>query len=65
MRLRQCSLVTDCRLDNAHAAVTTGAMNIQEASALGGYNSPANFSTAFKRRFGITPRSVLRTNNGG
>ncbi|WP_245209271.1 helix-turn-helix domain-containing protein [Rhizobium sullae] len=40
-------------------------MNIQEASALAGYNSPANFSTAFKRRFGVAPRSVLRTNRGG
>ncbi|WP_280523741.1 helix-turn-helix domain-containing protein [Rhizobium sullae] len=63
--MRQCGLITDCRLDNAHAALTTGAMNIQEASALAGYSSPANFSTAFKRRFGVAPRSVLRTNRGG
>lgn len=33
---------------------------VTAAAELAGYASPANFATAFKRRFGLTPRQVRR-----
>ncbi|RJG44858.1 AraC family transcriptional regulator [Mesorhizobium sp. DCY119] len=47
------------RLELAFAALQDGETSIQDASAIAGYSSPANFATAFKRQFGVTPREVL------
>ncbi len=43
------------RLEHAFSALRSGDACVQEASAIAGYSSPANFATAFKRRFGLTP----------
>jgi AraC-like DNA-binding protein len=43
------------RLDAARTILEEGG-TISSAAASAGYTSPANFSTAFRRRFGITPR---------
>ncbi|NPD14803.1 helix-turn-helix transcriptional regulator [Xinfangfangia sp. D13-10-4-6] len=43
------------RLDAAFTALSRGAVNVAQAAHLAGYSSPANFSTAFKRTFGVTP----------
>jgi len=51
--------VRRARLDRAFAALKRGEANVQEASAIAGYSTPANFATAFKRRFGQTPSDVL------
>lgn len=48
------------RLDRARAALERGEIAIAEAAFLAGYTSPANFATAFKRRFGVTPTDVRR-----
>jgi AraC-like DNA-binding protein len=43
------------RLDVARTILEEGGA-VSAAAAFAGYTSPANFSTAFRRRFGITPR---------
>lgn len=46
------------RLERALCALRNGETSVQEASALAGYSSAANFATAFKRRYGVTPREA-------
>lgn len=48
------------RLERAHLLLKTRQVTIQEASIVAGYSSPANFSTAFRRHFGFTPREATR-----
>jgi AraC-like DNA-binding protein len=47
------------RLERAHDALSAGDITVQQASVLAGYNSAANFATAFKRRFSLTPSEAL------
>jgi AraC-like DNA-binding protein len=44
------------RLLRARQALEREGRSIIEAAAIAGYTSPANFATAYRRRFGITPR---------
>ncbi|WP_255991426.1 helix-turn-helix transcriptional regulator [Chitinolyticbacter albus] len=44
------------RLQAARAELATGRVSVTEAALNAGYNSPANFATAFRRAFGISPR---------
>ena len=46
------------RLERARYGLEAGAMSIAEAAFLSGYQSTANFSTAFRRQFGVSPRKV-------
>ena len=47
------------RLERAFEALRSGEASVQEASVIAGYSSPANFATtAFRRRFGLTPSEV-------
>lgn len=46
------------KLDKAREALETGAVTIAEAAYIAGYGSPTNFSTAFKRKFGLSPSDV-------
>lgn len=46
------------RLTQARQALERDGASVTEAAWLAGYNSPANFATAFKRQFGISPRQV-------
>lgn len=48
------------RLARACDALKSGEATIKEASVLAGYTSPANFATAFRKRFGTTPRRVAK-----
>jgi AraC-like DNA-binding protein len=49
------------RLERAFAALRSGEASVQHASDLAGYASPANFATAFRRRFGLTPRDAMKS----
>lgn len=40
----------------AREALERGGISVAEAAALAGYGSAANFATAYRRRFGITPK---------
>lgn len=44
------------RLGRAREALERGEANVAQAAEIAGYTSAANFSTAFKRRFGLSPR---------
>jgi AraC-like DNA-binding protein len=44
------------RLTRARIALEREGCSIVEAAGIAGYTSPANFATAYKRQFGITPR---------
>lgn len=45
-------------LDRARAALAGGELSVKEAAYLAGYSSPANFSTAFRLRYGQSPGQV-------
>jgi AraC-like DNA-binding protein len=46
------------RLDYAREALERDDISVGEAAYMVGYKSPCNFSTAFRRRFGISPRQI-------
>lgn len=49
-----------CRLDLAKSALHRDGVSIMEAALLAGYNHSSNFTTAFKRQFGILPTAAYR-----
>lgn len=52
--------IRQVRLERARQALATGECTIQEAAFLAGYSNPANFATAFKRRFGQLPSQIAK-----
>ncbi|MFN3275940.1 MAG: helix-turn-helix transcriptional regulator [Paracoccus sp. (in: a-proteobacteria)] len=52
--------VRNLRLDQAYDALLTGQSTISEAAHAAGYRHPANFATAFKRRFSVPPICIAR-----
>ncbi len=46
------------RLEQARRALEGGDLSVTEAALNAGYGSPANFATAFKRHFGVSPKDV-------
>jgi len=52
------------RLDRARLLLERDGISVTEASYQAGYSSPANFSTAFKRAFGVSPSQVRRGRDG-
>lgn len=46
------------RLKAAQRALQRQGVSVSQAAALAGYSSAANFATAFKRLFGVSPRDV-------
>ncbi|MFD1583585.1 helix-turn-helix transcriptional regulator [Microbulbifer halophilus] len=46
------------RLERALAALQGDGVTVQRAGEMAGYRNPANFATAFKRQFGVTPREA-------
>src|SRR5690606_14960820 len=48
----------DIRLDQAWARLEQTGCSVSEVAWAAGYSSAANFSTAFKRKFGISPKWV-------
>jgi len=46
------------RMDRARALLERERVSVTEAAYIAGYGNPANFATAFKRRFGLSPRDV-------
>jgi AraC-like DNA-binding protein len=47
-------------LERARQALERQGVPVSQAAYLAGYNSAANFATAFKRHFGLTPTDVRR-----
>lgn len=46
----------ESRLQRARVALEGRGLSVAEAARLAGYTSPANFATAYKRRFGVSPK---------
>lgn len=46
------------RLQRAREALVSGGFTVAQAAEFAGYNSAANFSTAFRRKFGMSPRQA-------
>jgi len=46
------------KLDRARLSLERDGISVTEAAFLAGYSSSANFATAFKRRFGVSPKHV-------
>ncbi|WP_158277420.1 AraC family transcriptional regulator [Opitutus sp. ER46] len=45
------------RMEKAHAALQSGTATVLEAAALVGYSNPSNFAAAFRRQFGVNPKT--------
>lgn len=52
--------VRDQKLEQARLALEEEGLSVAQAAYIGGYTSAANFSTAFKRRFGFSPKQARR-----
>lgn len=52
------SYLKNYRLERAHEALRHEGVTVAEAAHLAGYVNPANFATAFRKRFGMSPRDV-------
>lgn len=48
------------RLQRAHDALCHGAISVESATAIAGYSSAANFATAFRKVYGVTPSACRR-----
>ncbi|WP_321418428.1 AraC family transcriptional regulator [uncultured Desulfobacter sp.] len=52
----------EIRLEKARRYLESGDMNCTEAAFSVGYSSPAHFSTAFKKQYGINPKNFIKRN---
>lgn len=48
----------DCRLQRARQALERDGLTVGQAAMVAGYTSAANFATAYKRRFGLSPKQA-------
>ncbi len=48
------------RMELAKEFLQTGLMNVGQVSDMVGYQNPQHFSTAYKKRFGVSPSHVSR-----
>ncbi len=49
------------RFEYAHEALASGRLSVSEIAYQVGYESPANFTTAFRRHFGYVPSTLRRS----
>lgn len=50
--------VRDCRMQRARRALEHDGITVGQAAQVAGYSSAANFATAYRRRFGHTPKQA-------
>ncbi|MFK7980542.1 MAG: ATP-binding protein, partial [Saprospiraceae bacterium] len=53
-------LIKETRLQTAHQLLMKGEYNSSEVAYRTGFNTPAYFSSTFKKRFGISPSDVVK-----
>ena len=51
--------LADYKLNHALKLMVTDNYKVQEAAAEIGYSNPSHFITAFKKKFGVTPKKYL------
>jgi len=49
----------ECRMESARLLFEEAEMNVTEVSSHVGYSNPSHFAAAFKKQFGVKPRSYL------
>lgn len=49
------------RMERARALLQSGEATVLEAAALVGYSNPSNFASAFRRQFGVNPKTFQMT----
>lgn len=49
----------ECRMERAYQLLAAGQMSVKEAAQAVGYASPTSFSAAFRKKFGVNPRSYV------
>lgn len=54
--------IRNTRLSRAARILSEGKQSISEVAALVGFDNQANFATAFKRMYGVTPREYMKNN---
>lgn len=52
--------LADIRLERAGADLERGGVTVADVAARWGFSSPSRFASAYRRRFGVSPSSVLR-----
>lgn len=52
--------LNDHRLEIAHEMILSGKYNMSEIADQAGYSSPQHFSTAFKKKYGISPTQIRK-----
>ncbi len=57
--------IIEQRLKRAATMLLESNLNVTQISALIGYSKPSNFSAAFKRKFGVSPKDYKRENSIG
>lgn len=57
--------IGQARLQRAHGLLQQGCLNVTEVAFEVGYSHAANFSTAFKRRFGTSPQALRQAARAG
>lgn len=57
--------IIEQRLKRASVMLLESNLNVTQISALIGYSKPSNFSAAFKRKFGVSPKDYKRENSIG
>ncbi|NJK49560.1 helix-turn-helix transcriptional regulator [Candidatus Gracilibacteria bacterium] len=50
----------DYRMQQAYQLLSIGRIGVKKAANSVGYNSPTSFNTAFKKKFGISPKALQR-----
>ena len=50
--------VRECRMQRARRALENDGVTAGQAAQIAGYTSAANFATAYRRRFGHTPKQA-------
>ena len=53
--------IRQTRLEHAHYAMLEHNLSIGEAAYLAGYRHTSNFTAAYKKQFGVTPGSLVKT----
>jgi len=48
------------RMEEAKKMLESGSYNVTEVAPMVGYSSASHFITAFKRKYGVTPKQILR-----
>ena len=56
--------INDLKMEKARQLLLDKNISVKEVAYLCGYNSPNNFSTAFKKKYGLSPNQLISSRKG-